>query len=104
MEVPHPTIRPLLPPSRSGGLPFFAKVVRSRASWLILAGVIVFGAVLLKFMFPSQPSTSASQPGKVGVLTASYDMMRTGQNRQETILNTANVNANDFGQRASFPV
>jgi hypothetical protein len=104
MEVPHHTIRPLLTPSRSGGRSFFAQVVHSRASWLILAGVIVLGAVLLKFTFPSRSSTSAPQPGKISVLTASYDMMRTGQNRQETILNTANVNANDFGLRSSFPV
>lgn len=44
------------------------------------------------------------RPGKVSVLTASYDMTRTGQNQQETTLTTANVNKDHFGLLTSFPV
>ena len=104
MEASHDTTRNVLANPKRTGLPFFAKFVRSRTGWLILAVVIVIGAVLLKFTLPPQSSTPAYQPGKISVLTASYDMMRTGQNRQETTLSTANVNKNDFGLRSSFPV
>ncbi len=40
----------------------------------------------------------------VSVLTFHNDNLRTGQNLNESILNTRNVNAQDFGKRVSYPV
>lgn len=82
--------------------------IHSRRTWMILGIVIVVGAALLGFTLthqkPPSKATAVYQPGKVSVLTASYDMMRTGQNRQETTLTTANVNAEHFGLLSSFRV
>ncbi len=41
---------------------------------------------------------------QVTVSTHHYDNSRTGQNSTETLLTTSNVNANQFGMVASFPV
>src|SRR5438876_507722 len=43
-------------------------------------------------------------PSDVSVLTFHNDTLRTGQNLNETILNTSNVNAQHFGKRVSYPV
>jgi len=42
--------------------------------------------------------------GQVSVLTQHNDNSRTGQNQQETILNTSTVNVSDFGKLFSLPV
>ncbi len=44
------------------------------------------------------------QTGTTCVLTQHNDVSRTGQNLQETTLNTANVNVTDFGELLSIPV
>src|SRR3989440_5857393 len=43
-------------------------------------------------------------PGNVSVLTFHNDTLRTGQNLNETFLNTSNVSAQRFGKRVSYPV
>src|SRR6266571_4662860 len=43
-------------------------------------------------------------PSGASVLTFHNDNLRTGQNLNETILNTSNVNAQRFGKRVSYPV
>ncbi|HEY4384508.1 MAG TPA: hypothetical protein VGN34_08565, partial [Ktedonobacteraceae bacterium] len=90
---------------RNASLSFLAKFGRTQVIWLTLGIVVVVGAIILKVTLPLLPSGSSSQQlGKVSVLTASYDTMRTGQNKQETILTTANVNKRDFGLLSSFLV
>jgi hypothetical protein len=49
---------------------------------------------LLAFCFLCVPSLRAQAP----ILTQHYDNGRTGQNTDETILTTANVNATTFGK------
>ena len=81
------------------------QLMRRRIIWLALGIVILVGDVMLRLMFFSPQATSTpQQSSKVSVLTASYDQTRTGQNRQETLLTTANVNKDDFGLLSSFPV
>lgn len=43
-------------------------------------------------------------PSNTAVLTYKYDTLRTGQNPNETILNTGNVNASHFGKKLSYSV
>ncbi|MGZ4827074.1 MAG: pyrrolo-quinoline quinone [Terriglobales bacterium] len=47
---------------------------------------------------------SGNQSGAMAVTTYHYDTLRTGANRNETILTLANVNASSFGKVASFDV
>jgi outer membrane protein assembly factor BamB len=82
----------------------FSKLIHSRAIWMGVGVVIVVGAIILGVTLTRQRSVSMYRAGQVSVLTASYDMMRTGQNRQEMTLTTANVNKDHFGLLTSFPV
>jgi hypothetical protein len=50
------------------------------------------------------PETARAAPANTAVLTYKYDTYRTGQNPNETILNTSNVNPTQFGKRVSYPV
>ncbi len=50
--------------------------------------------------FPQNPGTSS----EVSVATYHNDNLRTGQNLNETLLNTGNINAQHFGKRVSYPV
>lgn len=90
----------------SEGRTFFSKLIHSRKIWMGAGIVIVVGATIggitLMQQRPTPNATAVYRPGKVSVLTASYDMMRTGQNRQETTLTTANVNKGHFGQLSTF--
>jgi len=48
--------------------------------------------------------TGSFAQSQVNVLTGNYDNQRTNANLQETILNTVNVNPNNFGKIGTFPV
>ena len=52
---------------------------------------------------PSKGSSPLA-PNDTAVLTYKNDAFRTGLNPYETILNTSNVNASQFGKRVSYPV
>ena len=62
-------------------------------------GVAWVGITL--FMLVFCPRFTAAQPR---VVTAHYDIARTGQNTNETILTPTNVNQNQFGKLFSYPV
>jgi len=69
-----------------------------------LVGVIFNGnvyrsfGVLLLFCAVAVPTS-----GQISVLTQHNDNARTGQNTSETILNTSNVNVNQFGKLFAMP-
>lgn len=52
----------------------------------------------------AMPMTAISSYGQVSVLTNHNDNFRTGSNLQETVLNTSNVNGNQFGKLFTQPV
>jgi hypothetical protein len=68
-------------------LPFQARRLGSRLSWLICFGLCV-----------------ALASSATDVVTYHNDMARTGQNLKETILTTTNVKASLFGKLFTFPV
>ncbi|HEY0756240.1 MAG TPA: hypothetical protein VGD98_19950 [Ktedonobacteraceae bacterium] len=53
---------------------------------------------------PTRGLTRHLRPTDVAVVTYKNDTWRTGQNAQESILTTLNVNTNSFGKRMSYPV
>jgi hypothetical protein len=54
---------------------------------------------------PSNPSAlHAAAASNTAVATYKDDYARTGNHATETILNTSNVNQNDFGRRVTYPV
>src|SRR5215472_2142505 len=62
-----------------------------RTGLRLLATLVLFGCL-------------APVRAQVSVTTFHNDISRTGQNTQETILNTGNVNSNNFGKLFSVPV
>src|SRR5271170_3442205 len=63
-------------------------------------GLIVLSMVLWSTL---PPSLAAAQ-GFSGVFTQHNDLSRSGQNLDETVLTTANVNSKTFGKLFSYPV
>jgi len=53
---------------------------------------------------PPQTSTTTTPSNALDVLTWQRDLLRTGQNLNETVLTPANVNATTFGKRFAFAV
>jgi hypothetical protein len=68
------------------------------------------GILALSLLVTGTPAASQKTPEPappstvVNVLTRSNDNQHTGQNLQETILTTANVNSTSFGKLFSYPV
>src|SRR6202451_452501 len=73
------------------------------------SGLAAAMAVSTLSLFLSRPATAqktreAVPAAAVNVLTRQNDNQHTGQNLQETILTTANVNSGSFGKLFSYPV
>ena len=62
---------------------------------------ILYGNFAVAFLFFVIVLSASAQSS---VLTQHNDNARTGQNTSETILNTSNVNANEFGKLFAMPV
>src|SRR5258708_9759784 len=84
-------------PKTSAVYPFAPS--KSRNSFSTLA-VLWASALLCAFLLLCAISSSA----QTSVLTQHYDISRTGQNTNETILTPANVNSTGFGKLFSYPV
>ena len=58
--------------------------------------IVLFIAVLS--LLSSMNHAALADSGTVSVLTNRYDISRSGTNLNETLLNTSNVNVNQFGK------
>src|SRR5205823_1891301 len=67
--------------------------------FITLFGSLLGGAYLTNSIIHADTPTNAPP-----VLTYKYDTFRSGQNPNETILNTSNVTSSKFGKRVSYPV
>ncbi|GCE11050.1 hypothetical protein [Tengunoibacter tsumagoiensis] len=82
-----------------------------KLSALLAAGVLITAVAIvvgpaLSHALPASAHVVLrnTTPANTAVTTYHNDIMRTGQNLNETILNTSNVNKQLFGQRVSYPV
>jgi hypothetical protein len=66
--------------------------------------IIIASAIVSAPLFAQSAAESHAPAAAVNVLTRQNDNQHTGQNLQETILTTANVNSGSFGKLFSYPV
>src|SRR2546430_5466217 len=77
--------------------PSIARLRRVTLLLIILGGVCTLtNTAYLRTAHAASPITA--------ILTYKYDISRSGQDPNETILNTSNVNVSQFGKRVSYPV
>src|SRR6202030_3125047 len=86
---------------RHGGRPRSGEKLVAHSSETIFAmalraRVLQVCVISLFTLLPSQ--------AQVNILTNRYDSARTGANMNETVLNTTNVNVNQFGKLYTIPV
>src|ERR1700722_4103539 len=69
--------------------------------WYVDLNHVLYRIITIAFLFFVILLSASAQSS---VLTQHNDNARTGQNTSETILNTTNVNANEFGKLFTMPV
>ena len=84
---------------------------KMRSTYAVLLSLLIMlflsgtGVTYLTHQKPAYAQRSAAQVNaNQAVLTYKNDTLRTGQDSNETILNTSNVTVSQFGKRASHPV
>ena len=91
----------------SRGISRLARTPRT-ALFLFVRIAILLSTVAGLFAFTAETGLSATtRPNSIGntsVLTYKDDNFRSGENPNETILNTSNVNSTTFGKRVSYKV
>src|SRR3984893_6141128 len=94
---------------RSGRFYQEESVMRSNelfAGLTAVSAILTLGLVVTATCIAAQKTPEGHAPtgAAVNVLTRQNDNQHTGQNLQETILTTANVNSGSFGKLFSYPV
>src|SRR6266581_2193625 len=84
---------------------------KMRSTYAILVSLLIIilfpvaGETYLGHQQPAHATRSTSQVNaNQAVLTYKGDTLRTGQDPNETLLNTSNVTVSQFGKRVSYPV
>jgi hypothetical protein len=90
----------------SRGLSRFVRSPRSALFFLTRIAILLGTVAALFALTAGNGSSLAARPAasSVSVLTYKYDNLRSGENANETILNTSNVNSNTFGKRVEYAV
>jgi hypothetical protein len=76
--------------------------LRGRPLTILCAALLLVVETLLALNLTAQPAEAAA--ASTAVTTLRNDNARSGQYSNETVLNTSNVNALQFGKRVSYPV
>lgn len=90
----------------SRGLFRFVRSPRSALFLLVRIAILLGSVVGLLALTAETGISSATSPAtsSVSVLTYKYNNLRSGDNPNETILTTSNVNSTTFGKRVSYKV
>jgi len=93
---------------RETNLIFPTSSAKTRARFSILFSIIAIALVCTAavgtYGLAAHTKAYADAPANTAVTTNKNDNGRTGANTHETVLNTSNVNAKQFGKRVSHPV
>lgn len=79
---------------------------RTRVTFRFILLVLIVLALLIPLtaVHAAGPKQAPPAPANTAVTTYKNDLGRTGQQLNETVLNTSNVNKNQFGKRVEYHV